>query len=205
MQRVSICEIAQLLAYVGRRDFLTQSDLAYIEDFRSPRRREEVTAWRIALRLSLHDAGFGDEALREISYNEYGAPYLVDSKICIGVSHSAKYVAIIFSDMPCAIDIESRERNFERVSTRYVSPSERALFGDECHTLSLPLLWAAKETLFKVSGDAGLDLIDDLKVLSWDKDQAMLTGTIKDNTPISLSYDLIDKQVVVYTPAASSC
>ncbi|MFR9672833.1 MAG: 4'-phosphopantetheinyl transferase superfamily protein [Rikenellaceae bacterium] len=168
---------------------LTDSDKAYIEGFASSsKRRGEITAWRTLLRRTLVEMGHEVEASNEILYNEVGAPYLVDSKLHISVSHSSTLVAVVVSSYPCAVDIESCERDFERVAKRYATPRERESFD-------LAVVWSAKEALYKLSGATGLDLLDDIKIHSITDNQ--IDGSIRE-VHHPLTYTLIDGHVVVY-------
>ncbi len=135
---------------------LTQSDRAYIETLGSVKRRCEVASWRALLRGML-----GDLSNQNINYTSVGAPYIEGTPIYIGVSHSSHFVAVIASeDGTCAIDIEDYSRDFQRVAHKYTSSEEVALFGGA--DLALATIWAAKETLYKVSGSEGMDLKDDI-------------------------------------------
>ena len=98
----------------------TDEDLRATASLSAASRRREALAWRRVVRDNIGaDVGIG--------YDEWGAPVLKNSAWHIGVSHSRNSVAVIVSEADCAIDIESRTRNFERVSSRYLSPQEAAL------------------------------------------------------------------------------
>ncbi len=150
---------------------LTPCDLLFIEGLGSRRRREEVTAWRSLLRESLIEAGYAMESMCEIEYDENRAPYLVGGELHFGVSHSRTMAAVIISDRPCAIDIEDYTRNFTTVARRFTTQEERAIVDVEDERMVLPILWSAKETLYKISRRTGLDLIHDLEVVGREGDR----------------------------------
>lgn len=144
---------------------LTHSDLVFIEGHGSLRRRCELTTWRSLLREALVELGYAADAMREIRYDANRAPYLVGSDIHFGVSHSQTTVAVIVSKSPCAVDIEDYKRNFTIVARRFTTPEEMALIDVEDEKMILPIIWSAKETLYKISRRTGLDLIKDLEVV----------------------------------------
>lgn len=85
------------------------------------------------------------------------------------------YVAVCFSDRPCAVDIEPLARDFGRAAVRFASAEERQLSDSP---LLLPALWCAKETLYKYSGRRNLDLLRDLRIERFDPDEGRMTGRI---------------------------
>ncbi len=141
-------------------------------------------------------------AQSEILYNDIGAPYIADCELFISVSHSSTHIAIIISDQLCAIDIESTERNFSRVASRYATDRELNLASqiEMSHTLLLPLLWSAKETLYKFSNTEGLDLLKDLTIKDIEPNTSTLTGSITPHTTIiRMRYFLLDNHIIVHT------
>ncbi len=135
----------------------TPDQLPEIDENRALKRQCEGYSWRALARELLGDP------TAQFAYNELGAPYIIDSKIHISVSHSSKFVAVALCPHPCGIDIESIGRNFEAVASRYISEEEMEL-GDR--TTLLPQLWSIKEALYKLAARPALSLLDDLKVLA---------------------------------------
>lgn len=180
----------------GYSPILTPQDLSYIDSLRSEKRKAESRSWRAALRERLSEMGYADEAAREIRYNEVGAPYMVDSEIHFSVSHSSKFVAVIISDTRCAIDIESCERDFLRVARRYVT-EEEAKFNSGTTPL-LPLIWSAKEALYKFSGRSGLDFLSDICVTAINPEAKSLEAKICDEPTPALHYEQHENHIVVY-------
>ncbi len=135
----------------------------------SQHRQCERFTWHRAARTILGNPS------AQFSYNAIGAPQIVNSNLHISVSHSATLVAVIISPQPCAIDIESLSRNFERVASRYQSPSE----------LKFPLetLWSIKEALYKFACRKELNLLNDIKVTSLNQEHFEATIT-PNNHPI---------------------
>lgn len=194
MSQLFITEISQ---GVGA-ELLTQGDREYVTKFGSAKRKTESLSWRGLLRQALTQMGLAAEAQREILYNSVGAPYIAGSEIYISVSHSATHVAVVIDDKPCGVDIESLDRNFTRVADRYVTQVERLLLLPTPNTPLLPLLWSAKETLYKVSGEEGLDLLSDLIITKIA--ETTITGEItKKKQRVVMHYTLQGNLIIVYT------
>lgn len=173
----------------GSQNHLTQSDIKYIDSLSSLKRQSEVASWRDLLRSTLSTES-------DILYHSSGAPYIVDSGFFISVSHSSTRVALIISEHPCAIDIESLSRDFDRVASRYITHPELKL-NPGCAPLK-PLLWSAKETLYKLSPLNGLDLLEDLHINNISDDTIL--GNVRGvDGVVKMGYQLCDGHIIVYT------
>lgn len=162
-------------------------DLRATASLTAPSRRREALAWRAIVRREV-----GSEA--RIGYDEWGAPVIEDSPLYISVSHSRESVAVVVADHPCAIDIESRTRNFEKVASRYLSTQERAL----CRYADfLAVAWCAKECLYKYYRRGGLDLLRDLRITAVDFARNRICGTIPGGAEIEMRIDMRDREVAV--------
>lgn len=152
------------------------ADLAVAASFASPNRRREFLAWRsLARRLAGESAGIG--------YDEWGAPVIIGSQLHIGVSHSRDHVAVIISDEPCAVDIESLSRDFGKVIRRYLTDGERALSP---HPDFSAAAWCAKEALYKFYRRRGLDLLSDIRITAVDFDKGEIRGTVHGGKEIAM-------------------
>ncbi len=182
---------------------IIDADRVYLSKFdEGGKRWRESCAWRGMLRVKLREWGFAEDAERAIEYSEVGAPYLVGSAVYFNVSHCATHVAIVVSEeAPCSVDIESTERDFERVRSRYVTAEESAM---GCKSVEserlLPLIWSAKEALYKVSGLEGLDLLRDITITNIDSDAREISGLIAPlGRSVTMRYTLVSGCVVVHT------
>lgn len=155
MSRVEILTIEEAMQYAN---LLSSDDHEFIATLTAERRRREVIAWRSLLRWMVGEGNY------PIRYDSVGAPYLVGSELFISVSHSRTHVAVVVSDTKCAVDIESLDRDFKRVASRYATADELTLLANTTidPALHLPLIWSAKEAMYKLSGRQGLDLLNDL-------------------------------------------
>lgn len=113
--------------------------------FGSDRRRSEWLAWRQLLRSVL-----GRDV--SVTYTSSGAPHIEGH--CLSVSHAGGYVAVAVSASPCGIDIERRDRRFSKISSHYISATERLLEAT-CNSDFEPAVWCAKEAVFKLVSSSG--------------------------------------------------
>ena len=143
-------------------------DLEVVAHFASEHRRREALAWRGVVRHEL-----GNDC--KIGYDECGAP-IVDTAECeISVSHCDKFVAVLISDRHCGVDIESLDRNFARIASRYMSDEEKSLCSDERWSA---MAWSAKEALYKLHRKGGIDFLKDIKIVSYDATSQLIKATI---------------------------
>lgn len=159
--------IEKVLSWERLLRLVPERDLRLAAALKPASRREEFLMWRSIVCRRLPDA--------EIAYNAVGAPVVCNYPLHIGVSHCPGYVAVCFSDRPCAVDIEPLARDFGRAAARFASAEERQLSDSP---LLLPALWCAKETLYKYSGRRNLDLLRDLRIERFDPDEGRMTGRI---------------------------
>ena len=156
------------------RECATAADLAFVEQYGSASRRCEVLAWRAIVRREL-----GAEVA--ISHDDYGAPKVDNPNTHISVSHSRDRVAVLFSSGVCAVDIESVERDFRRVASRYLSAEEQALA--ERYDIFAEM-WSAKEALYKYYKKGRLDLVKHISIASYES--GVLKCSILDSEPIEV-------------------
>ncbi len=155
--------IAELLPRVSRADATESSR------FGSELRRRQWLAWRTLLREMVPGA--------EVCYNEVGAPVLTGGGEHIAVSHSGQWAVVMVCAERCAVDIESADRNFARIASKYISGAEeRFITGDANNVRAI--FWSAKETLYKYSGCKELSLSDDIEITCFDPAGACLHGAV---------------------------
>lgn len=147
---------------------VTAEERTTAASFGSERRRCEYLMWRSMIRRRL-----GSDTA--IGYDSTGAPVLLNRPARIGVSHCSGFVAVVISDNRCAVDIESVERDFQKISSRYISRSESGLSDDPRLACAL---WCAKETLYKYAGRTGLDFLRDICVETVDFERGIVVGRI---------------------------
>lgn len=168
----------------------TVEELQAVASFCSCSRRRERLAWRALLRESQ-----GEQV--EVRYQESGAPIILNSPYkYISVSHSRTHVAIALSHTPCGVDIESLDRDFSKVESRYMRDEERVLSREEWWSAAV---WCAKETLYKVAQAEGVDLLSGLRIESLDSEASVIEARVMQGEPIRLGLKFVEDQMLVYT------
>lgn len=169
------------------RTAVTACDLEAAASFAAERQREYLT-WRAMLYRELG-------AAVTVAYSPTGAPVVVGREgVQIGVSHGAGRVALGISAGPCAVDIERLDRHFGRIVPHYLTDAELRLGEGYPHFLAVA--WAAKETLYKLSGRNGLSLLGDLRLTAVGK--GWIDGRIASDEAVRMSVRLLPDAVVVW-------
>lgn len=152
---------------------VTNGDLCSAERFKNQKRKLEHLASRAALRVAVPDG--------EVEYDNVGAPFVAGESRRISISHTNFMCAIVISENRCAVDIENADRDFERVSNKYIAEEERFI----CESLGndgYGIMWCAKEALYKYSEKKELDLIRDIRIIDVSHENAefkTIYGSIK--------------------------
>ena len=93
-----------------------------------------------------------EEKTPVIEKNEHGKPYVSGNPWYFNVSHSGDYLAIVFSQNECGIDIQKRKevKNFVRMCGKFSAAEERTCLDvGECAFFDI---WASKEAYGKCLG-----------------------------------------------------
>ena len=146
-------DVLLLLLPGARRAFCEQE----LNRFVSERRKMEWLSVRVLLYSMLQED-------KEIGYSPEGKPYLTDHSFFISISHTKGYVAVIFYKRPTGIDIEYRSDRILKIRSRFMNPEEEAGIDLEHEVEHLLIHWCAKETLFKIIGQEGVDFQKHLHV-----------------------------------------
>lgn len=189
-----------------------EEELRSVEGISSHSRRAERLAWRILLRKAAERGTgvlVGAEQTAEkgaekdtilIKYTAQGAPVLARGIVIgdshythISVSHCRDKVAVMLSLRPCGIDIEQLARDFGRVSTRYITPDERALC--QCEEFEA-IAWCAKEALYKLAQIEGLDFRRDIIIEAIDPAAGTIVGRAGELQSVTMQILRPDKEHV---------
>ena len=125
----------------------------------SAKRMRERTA---TLHLLHHTLGVEDA----LHHCRNGKPYLSAGSRRISISHTRRQVALALH--PCreaGVDVESMVRSFEQVAPRYLSAEELACCPTQAHRC---LAWCAKETVYKLAGEEGVDFAAQIRLTPFD-------------------------------------
>ncbi len=185
--------IKPILPLVELKSMVTPEEWRAAESkFSTIHRRQEWLSWRGHLRHELQqNPQRGVENNFRIEYLESGAPYIVDTQVYISVSHTKTDVAIIISDTPCAVDMELLERNFTRISSRYISPQEESIITTD--TLRA-VAWCAKEATYKYIQKESVNMLQDIVITNISDKYITIKTPQKE---IIAKYTLHDKFAIV--------
>jgi phosphopantetheinyl transferase len=117
------------------------------EQFGNDLRKREYIATRV-LRTMI----FGNEP---ILYSPIGAPY-IEGEGFISISHAQQVVGLAFcKDFPIGLDLEPIRAKVLRVSSKFLSESEKLELDTE-NVTEMIKVWSGKEALYKLAGRKGI-------------------------------------------------
>jgi phosphopantetheinyl transferase len=103
-----------------------------------------------------------------ISYSDHGKPILEHEFYnFISISHSRDFVAVLaHKNCEVGIDVESLSRNYSAVLIKYLSDDEIIQTGG--NILLQSLYWCAKEAIFKLVPEDGVEFRKQIHILPFD-------------------------------------
>ena len=138
--------------------------------FSAEKRKQEWLAVRVLLKEILSEE-------KRIAYLPSGKPYLEDGSMHVSFSHTHGYVAVaLHPSAEVGVDIEQYGTRVQRVASRFIREDEKVSIASGDEIVGLLLHWSAKETMFKLMDDQGVDFIDHLRVLPFLQEES---GTFK--------------------------
>ena len=166
---------------------ITASDVASASRFQNDNRRREHLAWRRIVRHEL-----GRQVI--IDYNDVGAPIVDVPNTFISVAHGGEMVAVAIANERVGVDIESLDRNFSRIQSRYMTTEEIALSSNEEWAARV---WAAKEAIYKLYGKREVDLTEDIRITGLDTQSMILMAEVRDTKGMVVETKTVGNSVVV--------
>lgn len=124
-----------------------------------------------------------------LSKDEYGKPFILDSKISVSFSHSRHMVACIIDVDGAAVgvDIEERRESIKTIAHKFVKKEE----GFDTQDIDLfHKIWGAKEVLYKIYSKKELDFLNHLTV----DIQSIIIGNIHKNN-YSATYQMTCEKI----------
>jgi len=87
-----------------------------------------------------------------IYYDQFGAPHLTESDICVSYSHSNDRVAMIHHPHhEVGVDIQKRNVKLKRIADKFLNEEEHDRITKNGTNLDeLHVLWSVKEAIFKI-------------------------------------------------------
>ncbi len=116
----------------------------------------------LSIRHLFAAAGFED---KDVYYNDMGKPFMHNGKY-ISITHSYSFTAIIVSsELPVGIDIEKQREKILRIAHKFTPFEEyRTLANTAAIIRKLTIVWGAKESLYKIYGQAGLSFLKHIHI-----------------------------------------
>jgi phosphopantetheinyl transferase len=134
-----------------------------IKDIKNEKRRMEHLAGRYLLKHLKEDF-----PLHIITPDEQDKPRILNNEYFFSISHSYPYVAaVIDPHNEAGIDIQTPHARIERIQHKFLSPYEQEIFKNDPTLITIA--WTAKEAAYKYLGKRGVEFIDHLEVVSFDK------------------------------------
>ena len=168
-------------------------------DITNRKKRLEFLGGRISIKTLALKMGIPFYGL---SNDQYGKPHLIDSSCQVSVSHCFPFAAGILSqDVTVGIDIQILDPKLLTLAPKFLNSNELAF--SESNLAMIGVLWADKESLYKVYGRKRLIFRENLEVSKFNLDNyGKLSGKIKFDGQIlihPLSYAITDRFVLCYT------
>ncbi len=197
---IGLWKITESSAELKQKIRLDAADEMSFSGFGSETRKKQWLAVRIILAFLLGKTV-------KISYGPHGQPFLDGRPEMISVSHSRDFAALILSlNHPVGIDIERIRERIENVKERFLTPAELGWVGYGDRPEKLHVLWGAKESAYKLSGNPDLDMRSDIIVEPFDylcnKEGTCMVRVNEAGTAkrILMIYEKIEDYLLVYTP-----
>jgi phosphopantetheinyl transferase len=129
-----------------------------ISEFSNKKRKQEWLAARVLLKTLC-------EAEKTVAYHSNGKPYLVDNSFEISISHTKNLVAVIIHpNKEVGIDIEQISDRICPLKEKFLSLEEIENIDNNHTTNHLLLHWCAKEVLFKMINEEGVEFAEQLHI-----------------------------------------
>ena len=139
-----------------------------------------------------------------LDHHDNGKPYIENNSINISITHTEKYVAVILDeDDEVGIDLESLDRDFSAVEKKALSEDEIEDLDDERKNEQLAIYWCAKEAIYKLTSQYGVDFAEQIEVDGFRfHDEGDLDATFTDDDgyehELELHYMTFDRHVMVW-------
>lgn len=129
---------------------------------------------KIASRLLIHKIISNDQTI-VLEKSSYGKLYIKhEPSIFISISHTKGYATAIFSKKPVGIDIETKFKQIEKISSKFINDKELEWIQNS--TTYMSLIWGAKESIYKIFEKKELDFKKHLTII---KTGSQIIGHLK--------------------------
>lgn len=147
-------EVDELLEMLDNDPFVIEQ----ISNFTSMKRKLEFLAARCALNQLTGRKNM-------ITYLPTGRPVIEGSDLHISISHTGQWVTVLtHPDKRIGIDIERISDRLVRVKNKFLTEAELRFVDFQCEKPQLAIMWATKESLYKLLDTPGIDAQADLHI-----------------------------------------
>jgi len=195
---IGVWEIKETVDELKAQLTLSDDEERIFSSLKTPTRKQHWLSYRMILPYLV-----SEDELSAISYDEYGKPFLNNGVRHISVSHSGRFSALIASPVhSVGVDIERIEDKIEKVSHKFLTEQEITEGGRDLSLDSLYIMWAAKETLFKLHGKRDILFKDHIYIAPFTPQrEGLIYGTIKADDGekmYTVHYQIIDEYILSY-------
>jgi len=158
--RLGIWEITETPGELYQMASLSPGEEAFYGHLNTETRKKHWLSYRLLLPKLLPV-----QAVSGISYDKFGKPYLDNGAGQISVAHSGKFAALIVSENgPAGIDIEHIRDKILNLTHKFLTDREQEYRFPTAVRESLYVIWGAKEALYKLHGQTGLQFREHLEI-----------------------------------------
>ena len=161
-----------------------------------PHRRLQWLSTKIALQQVLQ---LSENIL--LYKDKHGKPFLKNQMHHISISHTMDIVAVIANkNLTVGIDIERIRKDITHIAPKFVHDDEASFLDQSQLNLHLHLLWAMKETVYKIHGKAGLNFKNEIRIGAFlPGKEGKTTGEVAHyKETLSLAYICLDEIVMTW-------
>ena len=140
-----------------------ETDVQLTVPIANEERRTQHLAVRLLFKLMMPEAD-----LSQLVMADNGKPYLIGLPFHFSFSHCKGYAACAVDDQPIGIDIEIIHPRILKVAHKFLNEQEKGMIAglEEQEQLNqLAFLWAAKEAMYKLYEQLGIDFAKDFNIL----------------------------------------
>lgn len=181
------------LSYYQSKVKLSADEEFQLDNIKSERRRKEFLCSRMIIQNVCR-------CNKKLTYHKDGRPYLSSSSKHISISHSKTHLGVLISEQgKPGLDIEQVSSRTGKIYDKFVGEQEQS-YVKRSDQASTTLLWSAKEAVFKMICEQGIDFKKDIRVKSFElKGNGSLYGIYAPaGTEIKLNFRFIGDNVIVW-------
>jgi 4'-phosphopantetheinyl transferase len=196
---IGVWEINETVDELYARVSLSEKEQTIYDNLRTISRKRHWLSYRLILPYLVKPA-----ELSAIEYDEYGKPFLNNGVRHISVSHSGKFSALIVSpNRSVGIDIEEVNPKIFNIAHKFLNNTEVTASVEKNALQKLYVIWAAKESLYKLYGKRNLMFKDNIRIFPFTfKGYGEVRGEIfseEFTKTFDLFYQTLEKYILVYS------